>query len=327
MRLIDLRNPTFFLALLAFSSAATAGEEAYSWLMKMNQATRTLNYDGTFVYQHGDQLEAMRIIHAVRDGSVRERLVSLNGSAREVIRDDQQVMCYLPDRKSIIVEHRFLGRDKSFPVILPESVTVLKKRYVIQLGAPGRVSGRDAQVVIIRPRDQHRYGYHLWADKETGLLLKADLVDHMGKILEQFMFAQVKIGHVIDAAHLQPAMGVDDMAWYVGKTMDHTSVEPAEGWTVSKVPAGFVLSNRIMRKTPAHGNPVEHLVYTDGLAAVSVFIEKVDKGTRSVIVGGSTMGAVHAFGNIVDNHQIIVVGEVPATTVESIARSVVAQPQ
>ncbi|MFQ5546575.1 MAG: sigma-E factor regulatory protein RseB domain-containing protein, partial [Acidiferrobacterales bacterium] len=180
MRLIDLRNPTFFLALLAFSSAAAAGDAAYDWLMRMNQATRMLNYDGTFVYQHGDQLEAMRIIHAVRDGSVRERLVSLNGSAREVIRDDQQVMCYLPDRKSIIVEHRFVGRDKSFPVILPESVTVLKKNYMIQLGAPGRVAGRAAQVVIIRPRDQYRYGYHLWADKETGLLLKADLVDHMG---------------------------------------------------------------------------------------------------------------------------------------------------
>jgi len=327
MRLIDLRNPAFFLALLAFSSAATAGAGAYSWLMKMNQATRTLNYDGTFVYQHGDQLEAMRIIHAVRDGSVRERLVSLNGSAREVIRDDQQVMCYLPDRKSIIVEHRFLGRDKSFPVVLPESVRVLSKNYVIQLGAAGRVSGRDAQVVIIRPRDQYRYGYHLWADKETGLLLKADLVDHMGKTLEQFMFTQVKIGHVIDVADLQPAMGVDDMAWYVGKTMDDATVQPAKGWTVSKVPVGFVLSNHMMRKTPAHGNPVEHLVYTDGLAAISIFIEKVDKGTRSVIVGGSTMGAVHAFGSVVNDHQIIVVGEVPAATVELIARSVVAQPQ
>jgi sigma-E factor negative regulatory protein RseB len=132
---------------------------------------------------------------------------------------------------------------------------------------------------------------------------------------------------VIDAADLEPAMGVDDMAWYVGKAIDHTSVQPAKGWTVSKVPAGFVLSNRMMRTTPARGNPVEHLVYTDGLAAVSVFIEKVDKGTRSVIVGGSAMGAVHAFGNVVSDHQIIVVGEVPAATAELIAKSVVAQSQ
>lgn len=328
MTLIDLRGPTFFIALLAFSSSASAGEAlAYSWLMKMNQATRMLDYDGEFVYQHGDQLEAMRIIHAVRNGSVRERLVSLNGSAREVIRDDKQVMCYLPDQKSVIVEHRFLGRDKSFPTILPESIDVLKKSYVIQLGAPGRVSGRNAQVVIIRPRDQYRYGYHMWADRETGLLLKSDLVDHMGKTLEQFMFAQVKIGHVIDAADLEPAMGVDDMAWYVGKTMNHTSVQPAQGWTVSKVPAGFVLSNHIMRKTPARGNPVEHLVYTDGLAAVSIFIEKIDEATRSMMVGGNTMGAVHAFGNVVNDHQIIVVGEVPAATVELIARSVTPRPQ
>lgn len=327
MRLISLRSSALFAALLALSTTTTAAEDAaYSWLMKMNQATRMLDYDGMFVYQHGDQLEAMRIVHAVRDGAVRERLVSLNGSAREVIRDDKQVMCYLPDRKSIIVEHRFLGRDKSFPVILPESLKVLKKNYTMQLSAPGRVSGRQAQVVIIRPRDQYRYGYHLWADQESGLLLKADLVDHMGKTLEQFMFAQVKIGHVIAAADLEPAMDIDDMAWYVGKTMEHTSVEPAKGWAVSKIPAGFVLSNHIMRKTPAGGNPVEHLVYTDGLAAVSVFIEKVDKGTRSVIVGGSTMGAVHAFGNVVNDHQIIVVGEVPATTVELIARSVAPQP-
>lgn len=322
MTVADARVCTIVVVLLTLSPAAEAADPAYDWLMKMSQATRKLSYDGTFVYQHGTQLEAMRIIHWVDKGAVQERLVSLNGAAREVIRDDQQVMCYLPDRKSVVVEHR-LGREKSFPVILPERVKDLKKNYVIELSKPGRVTGRTAQVVLIKPRDDYRYGYHLWADTKTGLLLKADLVDHMGNTLEQFMFTHVDIGGTIEPMDLQPGMAIEELAWYWGKTMETSEAQPIPGWSAGRLPSGFVLANRIMRKNPTRNRPVEHLVYSDGLAAVSVFVEKMDKkGPDSTMVGASSMGAVHAYGNMVNDYQIIVVGEVPAATVQLIGESV-----
>jgi sigma-E factor negative regulatory protein RseB len=321
-----LRVFPLLFASLIFSPATTAANPAYDWLMKMNQATRELTYDGTFVYQHGEQLEAMRIIHRVDQGSVNERLVSLNGAAREVIRDDRQVMCYLPDRRSVVVEHR-LGREKSFPAIVPEQVLELNENYLIKLGGAGRVAGRETQLVVIKPRDRFRYGYHLWADKRTGLLLKADLVDHTANVLEQFMFAQVVIGGTIDAADLNPAVAAEGLEWYWGSSMEAAPSNLSSTWKAKQLPTGFMLMNRVVRRNPKRSNPVEHLVYSDGLAAVSVFIEKMDGKAKPAMKGASRMGAVHAYGNVVSGHQIIVVGEVPEATVQLVGKSMVMQPQ
>lgn len=320
MNLVAPRALGVISTMVLLSPPVVAAESAYDWLMRMNQATRQLNYNGTFVYQHGDQLEAMRIIHMVEGDSVQERLVSLNGAAREVIRDDQQVTCYLPDRQSVFVEHR-LGREKSFPVILPERVKDLKKNYTIQLSNKSRVTGREAQAIIISPRDKYRYGYHMWADEQSGLLLKADLVDHMGKTLEQFMFTQVDIGRRIEPYELEPGIASEGLAWYWGKTLEANDTPAASVWSVEQLPQGFKRVNRIMRKGPTRDSTVVHLVYSDGLAAVSVFIEEAEDEKPSMI-GASRMGAVHAYGNIVDGRQVIVVGEVPAATVELIGKSV-----
>lgn len=320
MNLVTPRTLGVISTLVLLSPVAVAAEVAYEWLMKMSQATRQLNYDGTFVYQHGDQLEAMRIIHMVEGDSVQERLVSLNGAAREIIRDDRQVTCYLPDRQSVFVEHR-LGREKSFPVILPERVKDLKKNYTIQLSDKGRVTGRQAQAIIIRPRDAYRYGYRMWADEQSGLLLKADLVDHTGKTLEQFMFTQVDIGRRIDPYELAPATASEGLAWYWGKQVETDDTPAASIWSVERLPQGFKRLYRFIRKGQTRESAVVHLVYSDGLAGVSVFIEEAE-GEKPSMVGASRMGAVHAYGNIVEGRQVIVVGEVPAATVELIGKSV-----
>jgi sigma-E factor negative regulatory protein RseB len=218
-----------------------------------------------------------------------------------------------------------LAREKKFPIILPERVKDLKKNYVIQLGKIGRVTGREAQLVLIKPRDAYRYGYELWADNETGLLLKANLVDHMGKTLEQFMFTQVTIGGAIDPHDLEPAVTGEGLAWYRGNTVETDDSKPPPEWLVERLPRGFTLSNRIMRKNPTRNGTVEHLVYSDGLAAVSVFIEETGQDTKSAMIGSSRMGAIHAFGNIVNGRQVVVVGEVPEATVALIGKSVVAK--
>lgn len=289
--------------------------------MKINHAARNLDYDGIFVYQHETQLEAMRIIHKAVNKLSKERLVSLNGAPREVVRDDREVRCYWPDKNSVLVEFR-KADSSSFPAILPERLQDLEKYYVIKLGKVQRIIDRHAQLVIVKPVDNYRYGYHLWADKESGLLLKADLLNSNGKILEQFMFTQVNIGGMIPDAALVPAVSTKSMVWF--REDGGTRKSPSKSdWTITSLPKGFMLSAHMMRQMPMRKQPVEHLVYTDGLATVSIFIEKQEKGVKPVKPGTSSMGAVHAYGTNIENYQITAVGAVPASTVSLIGGSVV----
>ena len=134
---------------------AHAAGEAQSWLLRIHQAPQTLNYEGTFVYQHGGRLDTMRIFHRAVEGAVTERLMSLTGPAREVVRNDREVRCYLPDQKSIFIEQRRLDRN-SFLAIVPERLPDLEQNYAIQLGGKGRVAGRTTQQLVIRARDDYR---------------------------------------------------------------------------------------------------------------------------------------------------------------------------
>jgi sigma-E factor negative regulatory protein RseB len=311
----------FFYLGLFFSTLVHAADPAQEWLMKINHAARNLDYDGVFVYQHDTQLEAMRIIHKAVNNSSKERLVSLNGAPREVIRDDREVRCYWPDKNSVMVEFRKAG-SSGFPAILPERLQDLEKYYVIKLGKEQRIIDRMAQLVIVKPMDNFRYGYHLWADKESGLLLKADLLNINGKMLEQFMFTQVNIGGAIPDAALTSAVSTKSMVWY--REEGDSRKSPAKpGWTITSLPKGFMLSAHMLRQMPMRKQPVEHLVYTDGLAAVSIFVEKQEKGIKPVKPGTSSMGAVHAYGTNIGEYQITAVGAVPASTVSLIGGSVV----
>jgi sigma-E factor negative regulatory protein RseB len=313
------RSAFIFLGLFVCSTAMAA-DAAHEWLMKINHAARDLEYDGVFVYQHDAQLEAMHIYHKVENNSVKERLVSLNGAPREIIRDATEVRCYWPDKNSVMVEYR-KADTKGFPSILPERMQDLDEYYVLRLGNTERITGRVAQLVIVKPVDEYRYGYHLWADADTGLLLKADLLDTKGAILEQFMFTQINIGIKIPTAALAPGMTGKSMVWY-REDGDTRTVSEKPGWTATQLPKGFRLSTHMTRRLPMRKQPVEHLVYTDGLAAVSVFIEKQEKGVKPFMQGASRMGAVHAMSAQSGDYQITTVGEVPAATVAFIGGSV-----
>ena len=262
----------------------------------------------------------MQIFHKVENKSVKERLVSLNGAPREIIRDAREVRCYWPDKNSVMVEYR-KADAKGFPSILPERMQDLDEYYVLQLGNTERIAGRVAQLVIVKPVDQYRYGYHLWADADTGLLLKADLLDTQGAILEQFMFTQINIGIKIPAAALAPGMTGKSMVWY-REDGDTRNVSEKPGWAASRLPKGCRLSAHMTRRLPMRKQPVEHLVYTDGLAAVSVFMEKKEAGVKPFMQGPSRMGAVHAMSAQSGDYQITTVGEVPAATVAFIGGSV-----
>jgi sigma-E factor negative regulatory protein RseB len=313
------RSAFIFLGLFVCSTAMAA-DAAHEWLMKINQAARALEYEGIFVYQHDAQLETMQIFHKMENNSSRERLVSLNGAPREIVRDANEVRCYWPDKNSVMVEYR-KAEGKAFPSILPERLQDLDEYYTLKLGNTERITGRVAQLVIIKPTDQYRYGYRLWADVDSGLLLKADLLDNQDAVLEQFMFTQVNIGAKIPASSFAPGMTGKSMVWY-REDGDTRNVSDKPGWSASQLPKGFRLSAHMTRRLPMRKQPVEHLVYTDGLAAVSVFIEKQEKGVKPFMQGPSRMGAVHAMSAQSGDYQITTVGEVPAATVAYISGSV-----
>ena len=301
-----------------------AADEAQDWLLRIHRAPESLNYEGTFVYQHAGRLDTMRIFHRASDSGVTERLVSLTGPAREVIRNDQEVRCYLPDQKSIFVEQRRLGRGPLLAIV-PDRLPDLAQNYTIQLGGAGRVAGRPTQQLTIRALDDYRYGYRLWADQDTGLLLKAELMSENGKRLEQFMFTQLNVGGDILDSMLAAHTTADGMSWF--RDNEVTEGGPTRSWHAARLPSGFKLFRNVLRRLPRDERIVRQLVYTDSLAAVSVFIESFGDGAKSdeLVEGPTNMGAVNALGRILNKHHITVVGEVPTKTIIMISDSLEAE--
>jgi sigma-E factor negative regulatory protein RseB len=324
MTRLFLHGVSFAPLLLGLAAPLAHATDAQTLFARMYQAGRSLDYEGTFVYQHGDRLDSLRIIHKAGMGGARERLVSLNGAPREIIRTGSEVRCYLPDENAVLVEHR-RADERNFPALLPDSLAQLKGNYTIRVGKEGRVAGRNAVSVLITPRDAYRYGYQLWADEASGLLLKASLLDEHGGVVEQYMFTQLSIGKAIAESELKPQYTAKGIVW---QRANDEPPKPSTGqWTAARLPSGFTLTARIMRKLPARQQPVEHLVYSDGLAVVSVFVEKVDDEAKPHVLSGlSHMGAVHAFGKVVEGHQVTVLGETPAVTVDMIGESVGPRP-
>ena len=307
------------LVLAVLAAPAAQAADAQDMLARMQRAAQTLNYDGTFVYQNGDQLETLRIVHRIGHQGVQERLVSLNGAPREIIRINRDVRCYLPDGHAALIEHR-RADTHNFPALVPGSPKAIESGYVIKAGRDGRVAGRPARLVTIAPRDAYRYGYQLWADTASGLLLKAGLIDEHGAVIEQYMFTQVAIGRPIPNSALIPQYATRDA---VRLPADNPTLVDTPGeWEPGQLPDGFALTARVVRQLPDSNQPVEHLVYSDGLAVVSVFIEPVTATDGPEAIDGLTrMGAVHAFGKVTDGRRVTVIGETPAATIAMIGES------
>jgi len=306
------------------SQPVIAADEAKArrLLDEMTQASRSLNYDGVFVYQHDSHMDAMRIIHQAESGTERERIYSLTGHAREVIRNDESVTGIFPDNQSVIVE-----KSRPYELLssqLPQPVAQLADYYTFALKGTDRVAGRDTRIVAIQPRDRYRYGYRLWLDSKTNLMLRSELIGKDGKALEQFMFTRIEIVEEIPDSQLEPTVTGTDFTWYENPDDVHNKMSSSQ-WQVEWLPAGFSISNRTNELLADSPRPVHHMVFSDGLALVSVFVEKISN-KRGALIGPSRMGAVNAFARQMDDHQIVVVGEVPRITVRKMANAVSHKP-
>jgi sigma-E factor negative regulatory protein RseB len=301
--------PVFIL--LFWGTALAQSPEALEWLRKIHAATQKLSYSGTFVYQQGSRTETSRITHYVDASGDVEKLEVLDGAPREIIRTGNMVRCYLPDSRVVKVERR--EAERGFPALLPERVAALAQNYDITLGDSHRVAGFDCRAVLLKPKDNLRYGYRLYADKASGMLLKAVTFDAAGDV-EQFMFTQLALGNVSrDKVRSRYASG----NWRV----EDAAPAPASlaGWGLTAELPGFHKVVELKRRM-GESRPVGQVVYSDGLAAVSVFIEPLEG--RSTRTGLASMGAIHIYTREVANHMVTVVGEAPAVSVQRIADAV-----
>lgn len=290
------------------------------WLNKMSGAMSSKSYEGTFVYQGFNEMVAMNIVHTIDEHGERERLISLNGEQGEVIRDHQGVTCKFPHVRPVVLDKR--GFSQVFPVSMIDVLDAGSNLYAVSIRRGHQVAGRVTRILTIRPRDKYRYGYRLWIDEKTGLLLKSQLIDSAGKILEQLMYTSIDI---YDTAPDTLRQAIPSKMVTTRRDPDMTAAETVSmpkndhTWQVKHLPEGFALAEH-HNVTPSRKRNFEHLVYTDGLASVSVFIEKSDN--KPSFLGESHMGAITAYGSMINEHQVTVVGEVPLETLRIMSGSV-----
>ena len=305
-------------------SAPVLAGPAMQWMQQMSDAMQNLSYQGDFVYMHENQLESMQISHYRDSNGVKERLFSLNGEAREIIRDNQNLTCIWPSSRKVVVD---LSRKNSFsPIFIPEDIKRLETVYDMKLLGKDRIANMMARIVHIVPRDELRYGMKFWISEESGLMLKSNLLAEDGSVVEEVMFTNLKLFDGDEKLVIDTMPPIDESYTLVQfHSGDSTKSFAADNsWQLDKTPNGFWRESVFKRQLPGTDQFIHQMIYTDGLASLSVFIEQQTDETQG---GGSSMGAVNAFIRIVNNHSVTAIGEVPATTVKQIAESVTYQAQ
>ena len=320
------RLGTAFAAAALAASFAAVADDARGLLERMERALTSRNYQGTFVHEHDGQSETLRIVHRAEGGGFAERLVSLDGSGREVIRRDGELRAYFPVQRVVLVES-----DPKAGLLftgLQGLDSAAGQMYRLSEEAPTRISGREARVLLVEPQDDMRYGYRVWIDEASAMPLKTQLHTAAGRVIEQVVFTELSLpAHVADGA-LQPAFSARDYRLVRhGAAAAATPQQAADTtWDAADLPPGFRLVASSTRLMGDNQHAVTHLVFSDGLASVSVFVEPQSRlpanGQRDPAPPTLTrLGSSSAVSTEVDGHRVTAIGEAPPDTLRAIAGS------
>ena len=306
-------------ALLAGSAVAESPPQPRELLDAMSRNFHALDYRGVFTYEQGQTLRSVRIVHAVVDGVEQERLLTLDGEQREFLRRDHPVDCVHPGDQ--------LVRLANSPLVPPlrlgaGDTSQLGQHYAIEFDGAERVASRRGSRLRISPRDPYRYGMTLELDDQTSLLLKSEITDGSGRVLERFQFVDVEIGKPVRAADLDaetPAATLSESHGAGAEPLAQTFV-----WTLSCFLEGFALSARKLRNDADLGREVETQMYTDGLAVFSVFVERGAEVASGTSAGEqASQGATVAYVTVRGGQNVVtVVGEIPIATAQLVANAV-----
>jgi sigma-E factor negative regulatory protein RseB len=298
--------------------------DAQAWLKKIQTAAKTLNYSGTFVYQQANQVRTSRITHIRSGKNEIEKLEILDGKQREYIRRNNEIISYVPDTKTLLIEKR-VAQDV-FPAMLNVNPASLTDHYQVRKGGTARIAGYSTQAIILEPRDNLRYGYKLWAEKKSGLLLRAQTINQKVEVVEQISFSQIQIGG-IHRNRVKPTF-TNTQGWHVENAVMRQM--KVSGWSVKSLPPGFKKIREVQRlvsdspavqasNSASAAREVSQIVFSDGLAAISVFIEPSSSGRTE---GYMQQGAVNIVGKRQGDFWLTIVGEVPLLAIRQVANSI-----
>jgi sigma-E factor negative regulatory protein RseB len=305
------------LALVGVAFTAPAEDAAPAdWLNRMARAVQTTDYEGTVIrFKEGSVAQVLKVVHVVTDGVVHERFSVQEGNGLEIIRNGNEVQCILPDKQSVLVGE--WDNQSTLFSTLPSSDVRFGNEYDVRIVREERVAGRKALVVAIQPHDDYRFGHRLWLDLATAFPLQTQLIGVDGDAIEAIKFVDIALDRDIDAGELQPTYDTAGFRW-VNEPRRRVSRAVASDWVSGDLPAGFRLLATHEEEVPGSTDPVTHMLFSDGLANVSVFVEP-DNGNEAEERSGA--GASNSFSVAIGGYRVTAVGEVPAPTVEKIARS------
>jgi len=298
-------------------SAPAMSATVQDWIQKMSNSSHRGNYQGTFVFWRDQKLESMSIAHGSKDGRIWVGLQSLNGEPRQLIHENGEVISIFPGKQLVSINE--MTSNLPFHPDLPKDIKQLNKHYELSLQGQDRVANRDTQIIQVKPKDGFRYGFKYWLDKDTGLMLRCDVINQRKKVLEHMMFTE------FEYMQSPPAMAFKQTAipktFKVIRQNESDSKKADNSWSVNQLPKGFMLTKNIIKPMRKKQNSVQQLVFSDGLASVSVFIDQNVTAPHR-LDGHTKMGSINAFGVMMDKHQITAIGEVPMETVKLIAESI-----
>ncbi|HEK1007673.1 TPA: MucB/RseB C-terminal domain-containing protein [Pseudomonas putida] len=291
--------------------AANSSPEASEWLNKLAQAEQKQSYQGSFVYERNGSFSSHDIWHRVQDGKVSERLLQLDGTAQEIVRVDGKVQC---------VSGALASGVSNLPDAAPRMLDPLKLMswYDLSVQGKSRVAGRDAVIVSLSPRDQHRYAFELHLDRKTGLPLRSLMLNEKGQLLERFQMTSLDTDNLPTDAQLHASAACKPV-----ERVANTRTEAVAGWRSDWLPPGFELINSTVRRDPSRDSAVSSLMYDDGLARFSVFLEPVKEDASADVRTqlGPTSAVSRRLNTPKGKVMVTVVGEIPLGTAERIALS------
>jgi sigma-E factor negative regulatory protein RseB len=291
------------------------------WLLRMHEASmKKRSYIGTFVQTSPSGISSARIWHACDGQNQFERIDTLTGAPRTSIRKDDKLVTLVPEAKLVRMEKREgLGSATSLTELLRPGSNQIPEFYGMKAVGQERVAGHEADVVQLMPRDHLRYGYRLWTERKSALVLKLQTLDASGQVLEQAAFSELQLDAPVKADRLKKMMKPQD-GWRVEQADVLKTSADAEGWRMKAAVPGFksVSCHKRGASNAQTSDDTLQWVFSDGLATVSLFVESFDKA-RHIQEGMAQTGATATLLRRLGDHFVTAVGEVPPQTLRNFA--------
>ena len=303
----------------ALRAAADPGRDPSSSAPRAAASARRTTYAGTVIHMQGERTATSRITHVFVSGSEQERIESLDGPRREIMRRDDQLQCYFPDAKTIRIDRRVSA--KFFPSLVSGPMEAIADNYKLALGNVERVLGHDCQWIHLDPKDALRYAQRLCAELGSGLLLRARTLGAKQQVLEQYAFTDLRVGRDVSRGEVKSTFLAQSKDWRRDVQPPDEPRPGSTGWAIASPPPGFRLVGEMQRNLPNRTQPVTQLVLSDGIATMSVFVEPMSNPPRTVEATNED-GALSVFVRPMGEHLVTVLGEVPPAAAQQVGRSV-----